>query len=138
MLLLDVSLMMSYTRYATPADQLPRYVPTALLVLGLPLPSNDRNLFALTVLTGSVILTEVGSVTGAFRDLSAVSATCCTKIVWESISLLTVPAKKSPPVVKSVVRSIALEPVIVILSEPVAANTKVIDPVPRVGLIVTV
>lgn len=59
-----------------PDAQLPLYVPTAFNACGLPLESNDKNLFARVVLTGNVILIEVGSVTGAFNARSAVSATC--------------------------------------------------------------
>jgi hypothetical protein len=76
MLLVEVSLMMSYTIYATPADQLPLYVPTALLTVGLPSASNDKNLLARVVLNGNVMLIVVGSVTGAFSPRSAVSAIC--------------------------------------------------------------
>jgi len=76
MLFVEVSLTISYTTYATLADQLPLYVPTALLTVGLPSASNDRNLLARVVLNGSVMLIDVGSVTGAFNPRSAVSAIC--------------------------------------------------------------
>jgi hypothetical protein len=57
-------------------------------------------------------------------------------VCW-SISSLTVLAKKSPPVTKSVVRLIARLPMMAIWSAPVGAATKVIEPVPLL-LIVTV
>jgi len=76
MLLLDVSLIMSYTTYAVAVAQLPLYVPTALVTVGLPSASKDKNLLARVVLYGNVMLIEVGSVTGALSERSAVSATC--------------------------------------------------------------
>ena len=103
--------------------------------LGLPKASKARYLPARSALRGSVILMSVGSVTGALSPRSEVSATCWIKMVWASSSSLSVLAKKSPPVVKSVVRAMVLEPTIVILLVP-AVTTKVTDPVP-LALIVT-
>lgn len=59
-----------------PDAQLPLYAPIASNACGLPLESNDKNLLARVVLTGNVMLIEVGSVTGALIERSAVSATC--------------------------------------------------------------
>jgi len=131
------SLTRSRTPYDVPVAQSPRQLPMSSPTVGLPLESNASVLPARDSWDGKVMLILVGSVTGALMDRSAVSATCCTKIVCESISSLSVLANKSPPVTKSVVRSIALAPTIVIRSEPVAATTRVTDPVPLL-LIVTV
>jgi hypothetical protein len=75
-LLLDVSLTMSCNTYAVPVAQLPLYAPSESTACGLPVELNDKNLLARVVLTGNVMSIDVGSVTGALIERSAVSATC--------------------------------------------------------------
>lgn len=75
-MLFDVSFTTSCNTYAVLVAQLPLYDPIESNACGLPLESNDKNLFARVVLAGNVILIDVGSVTGALIERSAVSATC--------------------------------------------------------------
>lgn len=144
MLSLLVSLTKSRLLYDVPAAQLPRYSPINSPIVGLPLASNANVLLARTVLIGSVMLIVVGSVTGARNARAVSSATCCTKMVWLSSSSFSVFAKRSPPVTKSVTRSILLAPTIVIRSDAIGVvgtlvpTTIVTEPVPSTALTVTV
>ena len=106
-------------------------------MIGLPLESNARVLFARTDALGSVMLIVVGSVCGACIARARPSAFCCAKMVCWSSSSFSVLAKKSPPVTKSLVREIVRLPTMAIWVAPVGDAVKVTEPVP-LTLIVTV
>lgn len=93
-------------------DQLPRLSPITSPVVGSPLASNASVLFARTDARGKVMSTVVGSVCGACSARCKPSEFCCAKMVCWSSSSFNVLAKKSPPVVKSVVREIVRLPTI--------------------------
>lgn len=99
--------------------------------------SNASVLLARTEARGSVMLMLVGSVCGALSARSMASAFCWAKMVCWSISSLTVLAKKSPPVTKSVVRWMVRLPTMAICVAPVGDAVSVMKPVPLL-LIVTV
>jgi len=92
---------------------------------------------------GSVMLSEppssvaAGSKAGALIVRRFSSASCWIITIWLSSCSFSDAANRSPAVTKSVVRSIAREPMIVIVSLPVAALVSVTEPVPF-ELIVTV
>ena len=113
-------------------------VATLTVTSGFPVVELKLRTYpALVVLTGSVMSMVVGSVTGALIARSLDSATCWIRMTSLSSSSLMVLANRSPPVEKSVVRSTALAPTMVMLSALVAATTRVTEPVP-LALIVTV
>ena len=83
---------------------------------GSPSLSKPRAFVARVALTGSVMSIEVGSVIGAFTARSADSASCWSNIVKASSCSFREAARRSPAVTKSVVRSMARSPTIVIWS----------------------
>ena len=98
---------------------------------GLPVVSLKARYLPLRVsFAGSVMSIEVGSVTGALMARSFASETCWIMMIWLSSCSLRAAALRSPAVTKSVVRSMSRAPVMVIVSDPVAALTRVTDPVP--------
>jgi hypothetical protein len=107
---------------------------------GLPLESKLSTLLARTVLRGNTMLMDVGSVCGACSDLVTDSAFCWAKMVCWSSSSLSVLAKKSPPVVKSVDRLMLRLPTIAYCVGDVGASANpvavmVTDPVPLAAMV---
>jgi hypothetical protein len=107
---------------------------------GLPLASKLSTLLARTELRGSTMLMDVGSVCGACSDLVTDSAFCWAKMVCWSSSSLSVLAKKSPPVVKSVDREMVRLPTIAYWVGEVGESAKpaavmVTDPVPLAAMV---
>ena len=92
------------------AAQLPRLVPSVSPKVGLPIASKPRVLLARSDANGKTMLMVVGSVCGALSARCKPSAFCWAKMVCWSSSSFSVLAKKSPPVVKSVVREIVRLP----------------------------
>lgn len=87
--------------------------------------SKARVLLARTEARGRTMSMLVGSVCGALSARSVASAFCCAKMVSESSSVLTVLAKKSPPVTKSVVRWMLRLPTMAIWVAPVGVAVSV-------------
>lgn len=81
MLLVDVSLTMSRTKYKVPVAQLPRFDPMNSVADGFPDASNDSTLPARTDDLGKVMSMVVGSVCGACNARVTPSAFCCAKMV---------------------------------------------------------
>lgn len=107
----------------------------------MPVASKPSVLLALSDANGKTMLMVVGSVCGADSARVKPSEFCWAKIVWLSSSSFSVLAKKSPPVVKSVVREIVRLPTIAYCVGEVGARAKPValiktEPVPF-ALIVT-